>query len=354
MNCCNDPQSITVSNDTKDAVRISHWRLTAPSGAVFEFPWGVVLHPGKDRVVWCTVESPADDELHWAEGAELFTEQPTPVELYTSEGTLKAQTEAQGLPPPPAVPAGPALCLEPLVAGDKARVQAALAGDRDEEVVQFKRGRTIVNMTRDELKCMGPRQWLNDKAIQIYMNLVVMMRDSHPELPAVELIKQSFFYTRLTEGGYDYAGVSSWTRKMKDLLDKDKLLVPINKDCTHWVLAVINIRDKRFEFYDALPCGGSQCFERKALSNLRRWIVDESMDKRRVDLDLSDWTDYIPTAIPHQDNGVDCGMFAVKYAQAVALDLNLEDHPFGQQHIEDFRVRAIKEMMDKKLDIVLG
>merc|ERR1711934_404941 len=131
---------------------------------------------------------------------------------------------------------------------------------------------------------MGDKgQWLNDKAIEIYINLVVQMRDHHPELPDIALIKNSFFYTKLVQEGYVYANVKSWTRKMGDLLAKDKILVPINQGATHWVLAVINIRDKRFEFYDALPSGHHD-FENDVLKNLRQWLSDESLDKRKESL----------------------------------------------------------------------
>ena len=61
------------------------------------------------------------------------------------------------------------------------------------------------------------------------------MRDHHPELPDIALIKNSFFYTKLVQEGYVYANVKSWTRKMGDLLAKDKILVPINQGATHWV-----------------------------------------------------------------------------------------------------------------------
>ena len=111
---------------------------------------------------------------------------------------------------------------------------------------------------------------------------------------------------------------------------------------------MINIRDKRFEFYDALPSGHHD-FENDVLKNLRQWLSDESLDKRKESLDLEGWVDHAPTHIPHQRNGHDCGMFAVKYAQCAALDLNMEDLPFGQQHVEMFRKRAVLEMMDGKL-----
>ena len=104
------------------------------------------------------------------------------------------------------------------------------------------------------------------------------------------------------------------------------------------------MRDHRFEFYDALP-SGSRDFEQRVFEFLRNWLCDESLDKRKETLDLAGWTNYAPMNIPHQENGYDCGMFALKYAQCVSLDLDLETHPFGQEHMTYFRRRAFLELM---------
>lgn len=37
--------------------------------------------------------------------------------------------------------------------------------------------------------------------------------------------------------------------------------------------------------------------------------MNESMDKRKVLLDLSNWRDCTPKNIPRQENGSDCGVF---------------------------------------------
>eukprot|EP00658_Telonema_sp_P-2_P084772 TRINITY_DN9505_c0_g1_i1.p1 TRINITY_DN9505_c0_g1~~TRINITY_DN9505_c0_g1_i1.p1 ORF type:complete len:593 (-),score=76.11 TRINITY_DN9505_c0_g1_i1:192-1970(-) len=351
----NDPQTITLTNHTKDKVRLANWRLESAGVECFKFPWSSVVSAGECLVVWCTAERPPLSDvstLWWKQADQLFVEDSVRhLVLLSEQGTKKGECELVGIPAPPPQPTGPSLLLGPLSHEQEKEVNAALKSDPDQELVHFKKGRTDVSMNRTELECMRPTEWLNDKAIEIYMNLVMMMRDSNPELPNVAQIKNSFFFTRLTDNGYDYSAVKSWTKKMKDLLSKDKIMVPINKGCTHWVLAVINIRDKRFEFYDALPTPGEQRYERDCLEHLRRWICDESQDKLKREMDLSQWTNYIPTDIPHQQNGYDCGMFALKYAQCVALDLELETMPFSQRDIQDFRRRAILEMMNTKIEL---
>lgn len=37
-----------------------------------------------------------------------------------------------------------------------------------------------------------------------------------------------------------------------DLFAKDRIIIPINLGNSHWVCSAINIREKRFEYYDSL------------------------------------------------------------------------------------------------------
>ena len=113
---------------------------------------------------------------------------------------------------------------------------------------------------------------------------------------------------------------------------------------------MINLRDKRFEFYDAMPSQKNE-FGTEVLGNLRRWVCDEAQHKFGKIWDLKEWTDHRPNDIPCQQNGYDCGMFAIKYAQCVALDLDLQTNPFTQQHIAMFRRRAVYEMMQNKITV---
>ena len=116
-------------------------------------------------------------------------------------------------------------------------------------------------------------------------------------------------------------------------------------------MAVINMRDQRFEYYDALPTD-DHSFEQNVFRVLRKWLCEESLDKRHEELNLDGWTDYAPMNIPHQKNGYDCGVFALMYAQSVSLGLDLETHPFGQEHMLMFRRRMMVALM--RLEVVLG
>ena len=107
------------------------------------------------------------------------------------------------------------------------------------------------------------------------------------------------------------------------------------------MLAVINIRDKRYEYYDSLGHSGNA-----VLRNLRLWLQDYAhTHPEQLDLgqsSLSTWTDYRPTPVLKQLNGFDCGMFLIQFASYVASDMSLDGSPFRQGNIDTFRSLAGK------------
>ena len=62
----------------------------------------------------------------------------------------------------------------------------------------------------------------------------------------------TFFYPKLKEQGYE--GVRRWTRRV-DLFSFEKIILPIHLT-NHWCLAAVNLRERRFEYYDSLHGNG--------------------------------------------------------------------------------------------------
>jgi len=232
-----------------------------------------------------------------------------------------------------------------LTATENSELEGKQRGPSQEKVITFKEGRLQVDFTREDLRCLGPGQWLDDKVIEVYLRLVVQRSRNDPaRFCRLEIVKNSFFYTKLTEGGYNYGAVKSWTRK-QGVLDTDKILVPINTSGgTHWVLGCVNLRDKRIEFYDSMNGRSKQHLE-----VLRRWVKDELLDKKKVNEDMSKWTEYAPCP-PQQANGFDCGMFVLKFADCLGRDLDLATSPFEQSHMPNLRRRVCLEMVHSKVD----
>ena len=203
-----------------------------------------------------------------------------------------------------------------------------------------------IPVTREKVLCLRPGEWLNDEVINFFMELLkgraAARSSGDAALPRVHFFN-TLFYAKLTkdERGYDYSGVKRWTRKNK-LFEQDMLVCPVHVHGNHWVLAVVNFRDKRFEYYDSLKGSEGQC-----LKNLRRYLKDESLDKLKSTWDDTGWTDHnFRDGTPQQRNGWDCGVFMCKTADYLSQEGKLE---FTQQDMEYFRRRLVVEIRNSQL-----
>lgn len=98
-------------------------------------------------------------------------------------------------------------------------------------------------------------------------------------------VYNTFFYDTLSKSGY--SKVRKWSKKF-DTFQKAVIIIPVHLGM-HWVCAAINFKRKRFEYYDSLHGSAG-----KAFSILRKYLEEESRDKKKEDIDLSGWTDYCP------------------------------------------------------------
>ncbi|CAM0881220.1 unnamed protein product [Alopecurus aequalis] len=227
----------------------------------------------------------------------------------------------------------------PLTDEDEDRVRHALGGRKRRETLLVHDASNIV-ITREILQCLNDKDWLNDEVINLYLELLKERELREPSNFVKCHFFNTFFYKKLVNGGYDYKAVRRWTTKRKlgyNLIDCDKIFVPIHKE-VHWCLAVINIRDTKFQYLDSL---GSM--DMKALKILARYLMDEVKDKSGKQIDVLSWKQEGVQNLPLQENGWDCGMFMLKYIDFYSRDMDLI---FGQKHMPYFRRRTAKEILD--------
>eukprot|EP01117_Protostelium_nocturnum_P019120 TRINITY_DN8197_c0_g1_i2.p1 TRINITY_DN8197_c0_g1~~TRINITY_DN8197_c0_g1_i2.p1 ORF type:complete len:574 (-),score=241.18 TRINITY_DN8197_c0_g1_i2:408-2129(-) len=209
---------------------------------------------------------------------------------------------------------------------------------RDTDVLAEKFNQKI---TRSDLSSLKGSSWLNDEVINFYMNILSQRNKNDPALPNCEFFN-TFFYPMLADKGYDR--VKKWTRKI-DVFEKDKIIVPIHLGM-HWCLAVVNIKEKRFEYYDSLGGSGTRG---TVLKNLRKWLSAEYLDKKKQQLDLSEWSDYKNTGmVPQQQNGYDCGVFTCRFADCISQN---KPFPFSQEHMQHFRKRLMVDILSTEYTI---
>ena len=179
--------------------------------------------------------------------------------------------------------------------------------------------------------------WLNDELINFYCNLIAERAESNPDKYPKVHVFNTFFYSTLKESGY--GRVRRWTRKF-DIFEKELVLFPVHLG-NHWCCGVIDMKNKRIEYYDSL-----HGLDYKFFAVVRRYLEEEHQDKKSSAIDLSDWEDIVPKNIPAQENGYDCGVFACTYADYRS---RLEPFDFTQQHMVYLRNRMIYEISNSRL-----
>ncbi|XP_054807249.1 ubiquitin-like-specific protease ESD4 [Prosopis cineraria] len=232
----------------------------------------------------------------------------------------------------------------PLTQEEEKQVDGAFSANRKKVLVAHQNSN--IEITGELLRCLKPGAWLNDEVINLYLELLKEREKREPKKYLKCHFFNTFFYKKLIGGksGYDFKSVRRWTTQRKlgySLIECDKIFVPIHKEI-HWCLAVINKKDKKFQYLDSLRGMDSQ-----VLKVLARYFVDEVKDKNGTDVDVSSWEREFVEDLPEQENGFDCGMFMIKYADFYSRGLGL---CFNQEHMPYFRRRTAKEILRLKAD----
>lgn len=208
-----------------------------------------------------------------------------------------------------------------------------------------------IEIRRHDMRTLAFETWLNDEIINVYMSLIVQRAArGNGALPRVHCFN-SFFASKLyIEDGYNYGNVRRWTLPVRlrqsgqlvdSILDLDRIIVPINLNNTHWTCAVIDLRGRKFEYYDSMGGRNARCLE-----SLAAWLKDEYMNKRKEDRsDVLEWPREYP-AVPAQSNCSDCGMFSLVFAEYASRGA---EFTFKQKDIRDFRVQVCNEIVELQL-----
>ncbi|ORX99114.1 cysteine proteinase [Basidiobolus meristosporus CBS 931.73] len=186
---------------------------------------------------------------------------------------------------------------------------------------------------REDILRLRDNRWLNDELVNFYGALIMERANNQPEkYPAIHFFN-TFFYPLLAE--YGYTKVERWTRKI-DLFAKELVFVPIHLGA-HWCCAVIDIKQKRIDYYDPLLSNNPQCHQ-----ILQEYLGNEAKAKKGIELDLSEWT----LNTPKQENSYDCGVFSCQYAEYRSRKSPLT---FSQRHMHQFREQMIYEIVSVNL-----
>jgi Ulp1 family protease len=217
-------------------------------------------------------------------------------------------------------------------------------GDPDEVLVSG----FNVQLTRRQLACLKPGQWLNDEVINFYCKL--LEEDcKQMENYADCWFPNSFFWQKLSGSecnNYCYKDVERWTTKAKiDIFRLDYVIFPMHIGGSHWALGAIDFQDKGFRYLDSLHPRPHQNF----VLYLRRYLQDEYRAKTGDLLQGADAWDLITLdkPCPRQNNENDCGVFVCLFAECLSSG---RDMLFDQDDIPDARIRLVAGLMRGNAD----
>lgn len=163
--------------------------------------------------------------------------------------------------------------------------------------------------------------WLNDDAVNEYLTLIAKYYNKSRGIepgqrpPACHSFGSFFMQSLKTRGP---GSMSSWARRAKlqgdRLLEADLIFFPICEH-SHWTLITLFPRDRCVKYYDSFGGVGATYTSRL------RGFLESHLGQA---FNAGEWRfDKGSTPCPQQNNGIDCGVFAVLAAKYLSLNLEL-------------------------------
>ncbi|GBG63613.1 hypothetical protein CBR_g38924 [Chara braunii] len=184
--------------------------------------------------------------------------------------------------------------LRQLTTAEQARLLAVWSRGNDRESVSKFMGEDI---TRKDLATLQGESWINDEVVNFYLATV------------------------------------------QNIFDFDILIVPVNKQESHWTLLAVNIKEKALEYYDSFLRSRSDfCY--RVFDAMCRYLEDERLDKKHPNTDVDPsrpWRKRLMTeGIPQQEDAGSCGVFMCTFAELLARGYR-PPFNFSQSHIPVIR-----------------
>ena len=196
--------------------------------------------------------------------------------------------------------------------------------------------RHFLEMTRRDYRSLGGRNFLNDKVIDEYLQLV-RLRNVSEELPKVYPFTTHAFSWLEDDYERNFPNVMRWCKE--DLTEMEILLIPIHK-ADHWSLVVVDVRKEKLSYYDSII--GNR--RRSNAPKVMKKFVEQYWKHKGKNIKLK--VIIVDTA-PVQRNGYDCGVFVCQNAEKISRDAIVstrqEDMPKARETmVKDIFLGTIK------------
>ena len=181
--------------------------------------------------------------------------------------------------------------------------------------------------------------WLNDEMVTGYLQAVVefgLEKAGHARgrIPKYHAFN-TFFYTNLRSKGPD--SIRRWATKAKiggkNLESVERVFIPVHEH-SHWTLLVVSPIARTIEYFDSLGNPSTTY-----VHNAKSWLKQELGTAYKDD----EWK-VLETDSPMQNNGKDCGVFAITTAKMVVLGWDPKAS-YGAEDMVVQRKRICAELM---------
>lgn len=226
-----------------------------------------------------------------------------------------------------------------------------------------------ISLGCNDLDRLQPGVWLNDSIINFYIYLILLKANglkslAHDEIQIRECMEKckvyianTFLFTFFRETGFEH--LKKWTGSKGNFLDFDlleKFIIPIHLG-VHWICAIINIKAKTITMNDSQKNSSDSSFDLgkvvkrlflKMVSYYKDLVLKQVIKKSAFleSFEGGEWTVVVNHELPRQNNGYDCGVFALVCISISAFDLNVT---YSQSDMKYFRQRILYEIKTKKL-----
>jgi len=106
-------------------------------------------------------------------------------------------------------------------------------------------------------------------------------------------------------------------------------------------MCVVHIEKKCIEYYDSIRGDGINVME-----NVFQYVQDEHRQQFQCEIENKEEWSLINKDAPQQENGYDCGVFAIMFADMICGDLQIQ---FEQRDINSFRIKICHSIRTGKL-----
>ncbi|KAL3117751.1 hypothetical protein niasHT_004880 [Heterodera trifolii] len=186
-------------------------------------------------------------------------------------------------------------------------------------------------LTFDGLLCLSDGQWLTADIIDCYLDLICRCSPRANFIPTYVILS----YKRMGKLP------SEWYWQ---LAETDIIFAPAHLNNNHWAMAILDKRERTLRLMDSINHGYTDAEKIEFMGTIMN-ILQGVAIKQKVDIgDRSAWDVQEQLSVPQQTNGIDCGIFALLFAQ---YSLESRELKFQQRHIPYFRRRICHDIISE-------